>query len=103
MGDSDSAGPPNVDTFPPGPACSQRYSSSPTRRRSPRRWAKSVFLALHENLTRPSILPGFGFWGFGVRFWGKRNPDVVVAVGMWKARVFFAGFPRAGGTVEKAG
>src|SRR6202030_4223858 len=28
-------------------------------------YSVSVFAALHENLTRPSILPGFGFWGFG--------------------------------------
>src|SRR5580704_10728955 len=58
--------------------------------------------ALHENLTRPSILPGFGFWGFGVRFWVKRNPDVVVAVGMWKSRVF-CGISKSGGNGGKGG
>jgi len=59
--------------------------------------------ALHENLTRPSILPGFGFWGFGVRFWVKRNPDVVVAVGMWKSRVFLRDFQERGERWKRRG
>jgi hypothetical protein len=63
----------------------------------------NLFSALHENLTRPSILPGFGFWGFGVRFWVKRNPDVVVAVGMWKSRVFLRDFQERGERWKRRG
>jgi hypothetical protein len=61
------------------------------------------FLALHEKPTGPLILLGFGFlrlWGFSSG--GKSNPAVVVAVGMWEARVF-CGISKRGGNGGKVG
>jgi serine/threonine protein kinase len=46
-----------------------------------------------------------GVWLFealGVQFWGKSNPAVVVAVGMWEARVF-CGISKRGGNGGKVG
>jgi len=46
-----------------------------------------------------------GVWLFealGVQFWGKRNPAVVVAVGMWEARVF-CGISKREGNGGKVG
>ena len=64
--------------------------------------SRTVFLALRKNLTESAILLGFGFLGVGVRFWvrGIQPSSSLCKCGNPAS---FAGFPSAGGTVEKSG